>query len=172
MSAKKDIVIQDACILFDLVEHGLLNIFFQLELTVITTPQVMVEVENEKQLSEISIYIKRKQIEIDEEGLLEIIENIAENNPGLSFADCSVMESAKRNKATILSSDGSLRKLAVREDISVHGLVWIIERLYEQKIMKTEDAILKLNAYAFANNRAPKKEIEDLIKLIKEQSIQ
>ena len=53
-SGKNEIVIKNACILFDLVDLNLLEDFFRLDLSAITTPQVIGEITNETQWIEIS----------------------------------------------------------------------------------------------------------------------
>lgn len=163
VSDKYSIVIQDACILFDLVDLTLLGDFFQLGFSAFTTPQIVSEITNKLHKRKIEPYLKNGKLKIDSYGSYESISAIFEKYPGLSFADCSVLELAIRKEAIIFSSDGSLRKISTRKKLIVKGTLWIIEELYYKNIITREFAIEKLNLYYSVNQRAPKKEIEALI---------
>ena len=163
MPDRNQIVIQDACILFDLVDLALLKVFFQLDLIVLTTLQVIDEITNESQWAEIEFYLSNGKLSVDSEGTYEAIFEIFEEYSGLSFADSSILELAFRKNAVILSSDGSLRKIATRNNYIVRGTLWIIEELCLNEIITPNHAIEKLEMYSSINQRAPIREIEHLI---------
>ena len=79
MSDKEEIVIKDACILFDLVDLNLLEDFFQLEVSAFTTPQVIGEITNETQWGEVSKFINSGRLRIDAGGTPLIIEFSSES---------------------------------------------------------------------------------------------
>lgn len=166
VSDKKEIVIKDACILFDLVDLNLLEDFFQLEVIAFTTPQVIGEITNEQQWEVISKFITEGKIQIDNDGTFEVIANINDEYPGLSLADSSVLELAIRKNAIIYSSDGGLRKISTRNNLTVRGIIWIIEEMHNREILNKQLAIEKLNLYEAINQRAPLKEIKILISKI------
>ncbi len=163
MPDKKDIIIKDACILFDLVDLNLLEDFFQLESEAFTTSQVIGEITNEQQWEAISKFIENGRLQIDDDGTFEAITKINEAYPGLSLPDSSVLELAIRKNAIVYSSDGSLRKASVKEGITVRGVIWIISELHTLELLTTEIAIDKLNLYEAINQRAPLKDIKNLI---------
>lgn len=164
---KKEIVIQDACILFDLVDLSLLQVFFQLDLVVLTTPHVINEITNENQWSQINPYLNNGRLTVDSDGLMKVIIEINEEFAGLSMADSSVLELALRKDAIIFSSDGSLRKIAARKKIVVRGTLWIIEELCLKGFITRDYAIQKLEMYSSINKRAPVKAIDQLIVKLK-----
>jgi len=163
VSTNNEIVIKDSCILFDLIDVGLLQDFFKLELLAYTTQQVLDEITEESQLTEIVFYINNGRLIIDSEGPYDSIAVIYDENPGLSFTDSSVIELASRKNGVILSADKSLRNEAVRRNFTVRGLLWIIEELHTKKIISFEKALESLRIYPEINKRAPKKEIDKLI---------
>lgn len=169
MSDKREIVIKDACILFDLVDLNLLEDFFQLEVDAFTTSQVIGEITNEQQWDAVSKFINNGKLRIDDDGTLEAITKINDEYPGLSLPDSSVLELAIRKNAIVYSSDGSLRKASVKEDITVRGIIWIIAELHTLELMTSEIAIAKLNLYEAINQRAPIKDIKNLISKIQNQ---
>ena len=163
MSDKKEIVIKDACILFDLVDLNLLEDFFQLEVSAFTTPQVIGEITNETQWGEISKFVNNWKLQIDADGEFEAIAGIFDEHAGLSIPDSSVLELAIRKDAIIFSSDGSLRKISVTRNLTVRGILWIVEKLHNKGFLSKETAIEKLNLYEKINQRAPVNEIKNLI---------
>lgn len=163
MSDKKEIVIKDACILFDLVDLNLLEDFFQLDVSAFTTPQVIGEITDEIQWAEVSKFIYNGKLQIDKDGEFEVVAAIFNEHAGLSIPDSSVLELAIRRDAIIYSSDGSLRKITVKKNLIVRGILWIVEELYNRDFLSKELAIEKLNLYEKINQRAPLKEIKNLI---------
>ena len=167
VSAKVEVIIKDACILFDLMDLRLLASFYKLKLTVITTPEVLAEITDENQLREIQPYIDNGNLQIDHFGVFETVLAIVETNPGLSLTDAAVLEAATRREAAILSSDKSLRNESTRRGLTVKGLLWVVEELYNQQILDLEAALEKLAAYPEINKRAPRNEIANLINRLK-----
>lgn len=161
--ARNIVVVQDACILFDLADLDLLKVFFQLELTVLTTPQVITEITDEDQQSAINIHLQNGELKVDKDGTYDSISELFDEFPGLSFADCSVLELAIRKNAMVLSSDGGLRKISRRKHCEVHGTLWIIQELHDFGVIGKATAIEKLKLYASINLRAPKKIIEQMV---------
>jgi hypothetical protein len=161
--ANEKVIIKDACILFDLLDLGLLESFYRLQLTVITTPEVIAEITDDEQLAEIQPYIDKGLLQVDQFGVFETILAIVDVNPGLSLTDAAVLETALRRDAVVLSSDKSLRNESARRGLVVKGLLWVIEELYDQRMLSLEVVIDKLELYPQVNSRAPKTEISNLI---------
>jgi predicted nucleic acid-binding protein len=159
-----EIVIKDACILFDLIDLGLLASFYQLNLIVVTTPEVLAEITDGAQLSQVTMYIDSGRLQIDSSGLFDEHRQIVEKNPGLSLTDAAVLDLATRRKATVLSSDKSLRNESQRRGLTVRGLLWILEELHLQQILTVEAMLEKLKTYPEMNKWAPKSHIEALIR--------
>lgn len=167
VSDKREIIIKDACILFDLVDLNLLQDFFQLEFIALTTPQVIGEITNEVQWAEISKYVDNGKLQVENNGTYEAIASLKYENPGLSLPDCSVLELALRKNAIVYSSDGSLRKTSIKKQLTVRGILWIIDELLSKMIINDETAIKKLIKYEKINDRAPVKDIQLLLTKIK-----
>lgn len=56
----------------------------------------------------------------------------------LSFPDTFAYSLAKNRAWTLLTGDGALRKLARDEQLSMHGVLWIIERYHEEGILHAD----------------------------------
>lgn len=159
-------MIQDACILFDLIDLGLIVPFFSLELTVMTTPQVVVEVTDDDQLHVTRGFIENGRLIVDGTGGLTEIQEILSKNSGLSFADSSVLELAIRVNGAVLSSDLKLRNATTRGGLTVRGILWVVEELHASKLLSKTEALEKLSLYEKINDRAPRSEIRILIEKI------
>ncbi len=162
MSDNQEIFVKDACVFIDLFDIGLVDLFFQLNLTVVTTSLVQKEILETEQQKKITSFIESGVLSIDDSGETETIKNLRNEFKGLSIPDCSVLELALRKKAIILSSDGPLRKISVRNDLMVRGVIWVIERLNIQGLLNTQQCLSALDIYETSNARAPKKEIDIL----------
>lgn len=58
----------------------------------------------------------------------------------LSLPDSFALALSKANSWTLLSGDGSLRVLALEEDVECHGVLWLLDRLHEHQILH-QDAL-------------------------------
>ncbi len=145
---------------------SLLGQFFQLKLEVVTTPQVLAEVLENEQKHILTNYLE-KELGIDRSGKLEDIRELEGKYRALSIADSSVLELALRKNVTVLSSDGSLRKICQSNGLEVHGFLWIIEQIYNEGLCSNEEGVNHLVNYSKVNSRAPKSEIEKLIQRLR-----
>lgn len=82
----------------------------------------------------------------------------------MSIADLSAFVLAKEMNAWLITSDKSLRNYAERNGLTVHGTLWVLDQLVEEKgILKPaqgEDAIEKMQAFP---NRLPTDECKNRI---------
>jgi len=155
------ILIKDSCILFDLLDLGLLKEFFSLKYEIYTTLYVVSEVTSKSQLDEINQYITAGRLKIDSDGSFETIQTFLENHPGLSLTDCSILELAIRRDGIILSADKTLRNIATRKHLNVRGMIWVIDLLVEGNVITAKEALEKLKVYPEVNQRVPIKELNE-----------
>ena len=171
MLTKHKILINDSCILFDLVDLYLIQDFFQLDYKFYTTLEVIGEITDNNQLSEVKKYISNETLIVDSMGSFESIQSLFDEYPGLSFADSSVLELATRINGIVLSSDKSLRNISKRRNLNVKGFLWIIEELLDKKIISRNTAVRKLRIYPDVNIRVPIKEINNLMVILERKSL-
>ena len=163
VSIEQTIVIKDACILIDLVDLDLLEAFYQLDVRAVTTGFVVAEILDEEQVVAVKKVVDDGRLTVYDDGDLAEINALTNQHPGLSFADCSVLELAFRVPGIILSADGSLRNEAKRRQLTVKGSLWVLNQLVEQGFMTKEVCLAKLDLYPRVNSRAPKRDIQLLI---------
>lgn len=164
MLIESNVVIKDACILFDLIDLELLDDFFKLDVKPVTTGFVISEILDQLQLEIIQTAIEQGKLTVFDNGDIDNITILNDEYAGLSFADCSVLELAFRVPGIILSADASLRKVATARNLTVKGILWIINQLFEKGILSKEECLAKLDLYPQINKRPAKKsDIEKLI---------
>lgn len=78
----------------------------------------------------------------------------------LSFPDVSVCYYARAGKYKLITGDRQLRNYAQRQQVEVHGLLYIFDEMVEYRILPKTLAISKLKEIKRINVRLPKSEIE------------
>ena len=151
------LAITDACIFIDLIDLQLTSKFFGLPIEIHTSLDVFNELyENQKEIL-IAYQSVGKLIihNIQHEERLRIRK---ENFPkALSEIDKTVAFLAEKLDAAILSSDKAVRKCAKSKTIEYHGMLWIFDKLIEENLLSSSDAIVKIDQlvtcnYMFQNN--------------------
>ena len=161
------IVVSDTNIFIDLVKLGLLGDFFSLPWDIHTTDFVINELEVAEQKADVTAFIKRKKLtvgKLDSEEVGLIVERSDETGGKISITDFSVCYYAQKNGYTLLTGDMNLRKVATKENISVHGILFLFDELVKHAILPPElaaDTLIKLKG---VNTRLPLEEVDSRIK--------
>ena len=145
------LVVTDACIFIDVIELQLTSKFFGLEFEVHTTIDVINELyANQQEILRAFEHVGKLIIHIlSQEDQIEIAK---QNFPrSLSPEDASVIFTAQRLNATILSSDKPVRTYSKKLAIEYHGMLWIFDQLVAQKLLSIEEAISKLKTLIGSN---------------------
>ena len=140
------IAVNDANLLIDLWEVGLLNLFFHLPLSFHTTQLIISELD-EKQVENLAAYIEQGKLTVRHLTRAEIddLDSLSVNSRKLSRQDLSVYFYAKELiDCMILTGDNRLRKEAERQGFEVHGILWVFEQMLENNIIDRPLASEKL----------------------------
>lgn len=78
----------------------------------------------------------------------------------VSIQDCSVWAYAQDNDYTLLTGDSKLRKIAIKEGTNVRGILYIFDKMVEEKLLTPQKACEKIQLLRQLNGRLPSKEIE------------
>ena len=162
----KNIVINDTNIFIDLIELEILPDFFNLPWRVLTTDFVLEELEA-CQKENVLNYCKSDKLEVTsmmEDELTTISEIYLSTNRQVSFTDCSVWYIAKKNGYILLTGDKKLRTKAQYDNIEVHGILFIFDKLVEHEILSTSHAAdLLAQLQQMSHRYLPKEDIEQRI---------
>ena len=130
------VAVKDANILIDLIEADMLPLWFRLGIETHTTDLVRYEVQEPTQRRILDNFVNA--------GLLRVVELSPEELSSVqgvsvrlrvSLADASALALAKRLGAALLSGDQALRKAAAAEKIEVRGVLWVLDRLVERRLL-------------------------------------
>ncbi len=119
--------------------------FFTLEFEFLTTELVLAELF-EEQFQSLLPYIDNGQLIVHEmtgDDLTEIF-LIQASKPTLSEQDCSALYQARKNTATLITSDNKLRAFAKEQQMEVHGHLWLFDRMVEADTLTGSRACEKL----------------------------
>lgn len=155
MADSKEVWISDTCIIIDLFNAGILSHLFSLKYTIKTTDFV---------ISELLSVDKNLLLDFDvvatpaEE--MEEISSIKNLYPGLSVIDVSVFYHAKKSGWVLITGDNTLRKLALKEKMDVHGVLWILDEFVNSGCITPQTAIDSLDKILNLGGRLPFDECE------------
>lgn len=166
------IVVSDTNIFIDLISVNLLDSFFSLPWEIHTTDMIVQELIKSEQHEAITLLRENGHLivkKFEGEELAQIarmkLERLSSN---ASIQDCSVWKLAKDLECALLTGDNKLRKVVQNDNIEVHGILYLFDKMLEHEIMDNETAIYKLQSLFSINSRLPKEEIVKRITLWKE----
>ena len=163
----KTIVVSDTNVFIDLVKLDLLGDLFALPWDVHTTDFVISELTDPAQKAAITSYIKRNKLTIGKlsaEEVDEIVQRSGATGGKISITDFSVCLYSKKNGYTLLTGDKNLRKIAISENITVHGILYLFDELVSNSILPLALAIEILKQLKVLNTRLPLDEVDARIR--------
>ena len=152
------LIITDTNIFFDIISIGALPEFFSLDYEICTTEFVIEEIKESDQKEAIDVFIRAKKI------------NVIGFKPNKTFkgiTDKSILWKSHQLKCPLLTGDKKLRKEAEEHGVEVHGSIWVIATLVEQKLIGKEKGGNLLETLKSVNTSLPFEEIDKLIRSYK-----
>ncbi len=126
------LLISDTNIIIDLDVGGVLEQMFRLQED-FAVPNILYLEELSEQHSELPA-LGLKILDIKEEFMRKAYElGGIYNKPGRN--DIFALVLALQEKCTLLSGDSDLREAATSENVEVRGTLWVMERLFEEKLL-------------------------------------
>lgn len=160
-----EIIIIDSNILFQLEYGGLVDAAFSLKKYKMLTTSLIFENEVRRN------YLCDRGLEIRDLSEYEVsrLEMLAAiKRPGGAYApgkpDISTFVLAESLNAKLITGDAGLRTLSEKLGVEVHGLIWFINELFEEKIIDSKQAKCFYEAVLFFGGRLPVEEIEKQLK--------
>lgn len=153
------VCVTDANIWIDLHNADLLDATFELECTW-RTPNIIVrdEVLTVDRDLLVDLGLDVRTLSGDE---LNRILSLNGRYPQPSPKDLSVLVVADEDDGIVVSGDGPLRNAAKAEEMAVHGVLWVLDRLVEETIITEKRAATALNAMLQQGARLPGDPVED-----------
>ena len=163
------LIITDSSVFFDIIKIEALTEFFALNFEICTTDLVKGEILESEQREQIEIFIQTKKLTVFELSEKEIdeVEKFKTKRFFKTLIDKTVLWKAKQLNCPLLTGDAKLKNEAIDQGVEVHGSLWVIRIIVEQKIITAETGIAFLEKLKIINDRLPIEEIEKMIKKFK-----
>src|SRR5579863_7015415 len=154
------LLISDANILIDMEDGNLIPVIFQLPYE-IAVPDILFELElRERHSHLLQAGLKVKSLNSES---VRKTEFLIQQYPRPSMMDHSALALALQERSPLLTGDKDLRVAAKKEGVEVHGTIWIIEELLNQKIIQKAQAKRSFDAMRVKGSRLPWGDIEKLL---------
>ena len=163
------LIITDSSVFFDIIKIQALPEFFALNFEICTTDFVKGEILESEQREQIEIFIRSQKLTVFElsEAEIEEVEKFKTKRFFKTLIDKTVLWKAKQLNCPLLTGDAKLKNEAIDQGVEVHGSLWVIRVIVEQKIISNEAGIEFLKQLKMVNDRLPIDEIDKMIKKLK-----
>jgi len=98
-------------------------------------------------------------LELEEDGVTEVLK-LAARYERPSRVDLFALVLCKRRGCTLVTGDGPLREAADKEGVTVHGLLWLLDRMVEHAVLCPSMAYAALQTMLDKGARLPRKEVD------------
>jgi rRNA-processing protein FCF1 len=159
-----NVAIHDANILIDIVKLDLADTLFSLDLSMRTTDAVWAELSGD-QKSLLQPFVDGNLLAIDSFTAEEVgqIVSYSQKHRALSFEDCTLIVAGRRHNALVITGDRKLRTVIEAEQLEVHSILWLFDRMLDESVITKSLAADKLRGLRAMNRRLPADELETRI---------
>lgn len=155
------LLISDACVIIDIEKGGLTNVMFSLPYQ-FGTPDILYNDElkaRHAHLLNCGLICKSM-----DGGLIEKAYHLGQLHKKLSLYDRLALTLAQAENCTLLTGDSALRQIAESSNVEVHGTIWLVEQMLNNKKISVAVAHESFEKMLNADSRLPRKDIEKLLK--------
>lgn len=141
-----EVLVSDTSVLIDLERGSLLESAFRLPFT-FTVPDLLYARELENHGGADLVRLGLRVEELDGSAVALAL-GYRRRRRSLSLPDSFALALAKTKAWTLLSGDRGLRELAEEEDVACHGVLWLLDRIFEHRVMDRNDLCAGLDKLA------------------------
>ena len=137
------IVVNDATLLIDLFEIGLIKEFFELPLEFHTTQLILNELEP-NQIQILKVFIDSRKLKVRHLTIAEVesLNTLSENYNAFTREDLSIYLYVKElPKCIILTGDNRLKLEARKRGLEVFEVIWVLEQMVENRLLDKNKAL-------------------------------
>ncbi len=152
------VLVSDTSVLIDLDRGSLVESTFRLPFG-FTVPDLLYERELREHGGPEFVRLGLRVEELDGDGVSLALSYLRKRR-SLSLPDSFALALAKRNAWILLSGDRELRALAEAEEVRCHGVLWLLDQMFERRVIELDDLRAGLGRIAaHPRCRLPKSEI-------------
>ena len=153
------VLVSDTSVLVDLERGGFLDSCFKLPFE-FAVPDLLYQRELE-QMGGPELLARGLRVEELTSDELSAAQRVRGDRPKLSLPDAYAYSLAASRQWTLLTGDGELRTLAETTQVSFNGVLWVLDQLFDGKVVEVSLIIAGLQAIvAHPRCRLPKAEIQ------------
>ena len=157
------LLVTDANVLIDMDAGGLLKAMFKLDYSFVV-PDILFEEELRAQHSELP-HFGLKVLELNEKAVRYAEELAVEyEQTGVSRNDLITLALASQEACPLLTGDSRLRQVCADQEVDVHGTLWLVGQMIEQKVIGLAAARRAYRTMREAGRRLPWDEVERQIR--------
>ena len=161
------VLVSDTSVLVDLERGLLLDACFQLPFK-FAVPDLLYEQELKSYGGDELISLGLIVEDLDSDDVIRALE-YRRMVPALSLPDSFALALAKSREWTLLTADGVLRQLAIKEAVECHGVLWVFDEIHSVGTATAEELYRGLKAISqHPRCRLPKVEIRRRLALYTE----
>ena len=158
------VLVSDTSVLIDVERGSLLDACFGLPFDFVV-PDLLYQRELKKHGGRGLIQRGLRVEELDGDGVVLAL-GYRRRNQSLSLPDSLALALARVNSWILLSGDGELRELARSEEVTCHGVLWLIDKVFEHGLASADQVCSSIQAIAsHPRCRLPTIEIRKRIRL-------
>ncbi len=150
---RASLLVTDSNIWIDLVNGEILAVVFNLPYQFITTDFAKMEDMHAETWAALMNY-KIMVLGSTQEQVNEI-QQLRKKQPALSITDLASFVLAKDLPAALLSGDKALRRIAEKNGIEVHGVLWVLDQLVDHQVVSAWEAADALESMLAKSARLP-----------------
>ena len=155
-----NVLVSDTSVLIDLERGSLLETSFALTFQ-FAVPDLMYRQELAAHGGPALIKLGLLVEELDGEGVALALGYRQAHRP-LSLPDCFALALAKLNSWILLSGDRHLRELAANERVACHGVIWVIDGIFEEGLLSNRELYTSIQVIAaHPRCRLPRPELRE-----------
>ena len=163
------VLVSDTSVLIDLERGSLLETCFRLPFQ-FAVPDLLYERELKNHGGDNLLRLGLRIEELDSTGVAWAL-RYRHKQPLISLPDSFALALAARNTWTLLTGDGALRGLANEEHIDCHGVLWMLDQMFEVAATSANELHAGLEAIsAHPRCRLPKAEIRKRLRRWRQNS--
>ena len=157
------VLVSDTSVLIDLERGALLEACFLLSFQ-LAVPDLLYERELKNHGGDALLDHGLRIEELDSVGVLHAL-GYRRKQPSLSLPDSFALALAAKNGWTLLTGDRTLRSLANEEKVDCHGVLWLLDRMFEASVISPSKVFAGLEAIStHPRCRLPRSEIRKRLK--------
>ena len=163
------VVVSDTSVLIDLEKGSLLTAGFRLGCG-FTVPDLLYEREL-KPFGGDDLRKRGLRVEALDGAGVALALGYRRAHAGLSLPDTFALALAKSNAWVLLTGDAELRRLAEDELVDCHGILWLLDRMFEERVASRDALHAGLQAMSsHPRSRLPRVEVQRRLTVWKKRS--